>query len=186
MRFFLLATLLSMPAPAFAAFHEWDVVEVFTDESETVQFIELATNAAGQQFLADHFIRTEDDNVALQTYTFEFDLDVEPPDTTAGRRFLIGTPGFFEFSGVVPDYEMPSGFIEVGVADEINFAHFDSFALAGLPTDGVNSLLDDGSTLANSPTNFAGVTGSVVVPEPAGAFAALSAFAALAVASRRR
>src|SRR5512144_3172412 len=114
----LLAALL-LPARAGANFHLWELTKAFSNADGSVQFIELFTAAAGQEFLDGHFIRTEASNVALQTFNFASDLPVVFPDTTANHHFLLATPDFAAVAGFAPDYEIPAGFIEIGVADEI-------------------------------------------------------------------
>jgi hypothetical protein len=60
---------------------------------------------------------------------------------------------------VTPDYVVPNGFFfQAGGA--VNFAGVDVWNHGPLPTDG-RSLNRDGSTSIPSPTNFAGVTGSL-------------------------
>jgi serralysin len=177
MRLVLAVLLLLLPAaPARALFHLWDVAEVFSDASGTVQFIELFTQFGSQQFVGGHFLRTEQANAALQTFTFPTDL----PGDSANRTFLLATPGFAAVAGIEPDYEIPAGFIEVGVADEINFAGFDSFPLAGLPTDGALALLDGGATAPATPRNFAGEQGTIDLPEPGASWLGLVAACVLA------
>lgn len=183
-RFAALVLMLGFAAPADAAFHEWDVAEVFSNSDGSIQFIEFFTSSNGQQFLSGHSVRTQRLGATLETFDLTSNLLVPP--STANRRFLVATPGFSAVAGVTPDYELPApGFIELGVADAINFADFDLFLLAGLPTDGVNSLYDGGGIAANTPTNFAGATG-MVVPEPATGALALAATCTLLGLSRRR
>jgi serralysin len=163
MRSLLLVVLLVLAAaPARALFHLWDVSEVFSDASGDVQFIELSTASSSQQFVGDHLVRTRDGGAVLETFTIPDDL----PGSSTNRRFLLATPGFLAVAGIEPDFTIPAGFIELGVADEIDFADVDSFPLAGLPTDGALALQRGGATAAASPTNFAGEVGTIDLPEP--------------------
>lgn len=163
MRLPLLVALLLLPAaPARALFHLWDVSEVFSDASGEVQFIELFTSQGSQQFVGDHDIRTRDGGAVLETFTIPEDL----PGDSEDHHFLLATPGFLAVAGIEPDFTIPAGFIELGVADGIDFAGVDTFPLAGLPTDGVLALQRGGGTAAASPTNFAGEVGAIDVPEP--------------------
>jgi serralysin len=182
----LLLALCGYAAPALATFHLWHVSEVFSNADGSIQFIEFFTTSGGQQFLGGgaRFVRTEQANVTRNSFTFPADLVVPPLSTTANHHFLVATPGFHAVAGITPDFEIPAGFIEVGIADEINYANFASFVLAGLPTDGVNSLNEAAVIAAATPTNFAGSTGTIV-PEPGVGLSGIAAVACLA-ASRRR
>ncbi|MCH8137768.1 MAG: hypothetical protein IH926_02240, partial [Proteobacteria bacterium] len=85
---------------------------------------------------------------------------------TADFAALPGAPA--------PDFIIPAGsvpFIGIGVDETIKYCPacgYDTFSfLAGaLPTDGINSLSFDLSTSTNSPTNFAGDSGSVDAGDP--------------------
>lgn len=79
---------------------------------------------------------------------------------------LIATQGFADLGVVTPDFIVPSGFLFVD-GGTLNFAGVDgdvnyyTVAYTVLPTDGTMSWNIDGSTGVNSPTNFAGSTGTV-------------------------
>ena len=109
-------------------------------------------------------------NDALNLYVFDADVS---SDLTANKFALIATSGFASLPGAVPpDFVMPDGFIDTSVVVTITLSTIDefTFALGAIPTDGFNSLYRDGPSMgANSPTNFAGQTGSIDVPEPAAA-----------------
>ena len=158
--------LLLAPLSASAAFHLWDITEVYSNADGTVQFVELQTCATiptcnSEQFISAHTI-TSNANV----YTFPNDL----PAGTANPHFLLATPAFASQPGAgTPDYTLPAANFMSTVADTINWAGVDSFTynVGALPTDGFFSLNEPfGSnvrtTAANSPTNFAGQVG----PEP--------------------
>lgn len=159
---FILAT-----ASAQASFHLWQITEVYSDPTGTVQFIELFTDTDGEEFLTGHMI-TSDSN----SFTFLTNL---PSEMTANHHFLIATPGYTAISGApAPDYVLPSNNWFSLSSDTIDYAGVNSltFTPGQLPTDGVNSLnrIFNPPTSTtffiaqNSPTNFAGDTGSV--PEP--------------------
>ena len=145
------------------AFHLYDITEVYSNASGTVQFIELFTTATGQDEMQGHVITV----TAGTTNTFIFDHDLGS-NSTANTYMLIATQGFADLGIVTPDYIVPNGFLFLPNGT-INFANdWDILAYSNLPTDGVNSLGVSGPTgghttsvVDNSPTNFAGDTGHV-------------------------
>ena len=159
--------------PCFAAFHLWDIKEVFSNQDGTVQFIELFTTSSGERFLKNHTITATSDGTVVN-FTLDHDLDT----TTANKHFLIATAGFAALAGgVAPDYTpLPANFFNPNAASiSINFAGVDTVTFAGsaLPKDGINSLTDQTPAGAqnlvsgtNSPTNFAGAVGSINVSAP--------------------
>ncbi len=91
---------------------------------------------------------------------------------TSNRYFLIATPAFAALPGApTPDREIPAGSIPFASAggDTISYGAFDSVVYGSgvLPTDGILSLNDNLTTGVNSPTNYAGTTGSVNAAPPA-------------------
>ncbi|MCY7388885.1 MAG: hypothetical protein LH481_12620, partial [Burkholderiales bacterium] len=158
-----LATLLlACATSARANFHLWQINEVYSNQSGSVQFVELSTTSAGQQFLLTHTI-TCTQGVTTRTFTFPSDLAAG----TANKKFLIATPAFAALGIVTPDYIMPEGFLFTGKAT-LNFGESASvLAYAALPTDGTQSINASGIAGANSPTNYAGVAGSISSAPPA-------------------
>lgn len=175
------ALALLVPWPAHAAFHLWDIVEVFSNEDGSVQYVEMFTSGTTERFLSNHALRTRQETVVLETFTIPSDL----AGSTSNRSLLFATPGFETVAGIAPDFTIPAGFIEVGVADELAFETVSFFALAGLPTDGIGALYVGGVVDAPSPTNFAGETGTIV-PEPIAAAAGGAALGSLLLLRRRR
>jgi hypothetical protein len=159
----LLATFLALVAfEADADFHLWTMNELYSSADGSVQFLEISALAGGQQFLAGHTLVASSGGVS-RSFTFPANL----PGDTAGRRMLIGTQAFAALAVVAPDYVVPDGFFFQG-GGAINFAEFsDTWSHPALPADGTLSLGRDGATAVNSPRNFAGQTGTVVVaPAP--------------------
>lgn len=167
-----------------AAFHLWQVKEVFSNADGSVQFIELFNSFSGENFVAGHTIVSNSDGV-IKNFTLSSNLS---SSATANRHLLIATPGFGDLpGGVTPDYTLPdpitSGpFFNPSAANiSIRFDGSNDtmmFSSATLPKDGVNSLTDTGATGfppgtpnivtgVNSPTNFAGNSGSVNLAPPA-------------------
>ena len=149
--------LLVSAATAHAAFHLWQLNEIYSNADGTVQFIELRTSAGGQQFLTGHAITSLQGSTTL-SFTFPSDL----PGDTAGRNFLIGTTGFAALGLVTPDYIVPNGFLFT-TDGSVNFAGVDSVSWNALPVDGAMSIDPSGAMAINSPTNFAGVTATISV-----------------------
>lgn len=171
-----------------AAQHFWDVKEIYSNHDGSVQFIEFFTTFSSQQFLNAHTITatsTVGGTPTVKTFTFPSNLSTSPPNpsSTANRHMLIATPGFGALAGGVADdfpltFTPPGGTFFNPNADSItiNFGpNFDIVTFAGslLPKDGVNSLTDQAPAGTqnlvvgvNSPTRFAGATGSVNLPPP--------------------
>jgi hypothetical protein len=154
---------LGFSAGANAAFHLWQVSEMYSNSDGTIQFIRVTALAGGQQFLAGHTLRsTENVSGAFNTFTFPANL---PGDTT-GKSMLIGTTGFAALGVVTPDYTIPNGFLHHVNGGIFNFAEgADQINFTGMPINGKTSFLRGGGTALNAPKNFAGATGTVLVPQ---------------------
>jgi len=150
-----------MSTSAYATFHLWDFNELFTNADGTIQFIELFTSFNGQQFASgESFLATQ----GVATHSFVFPSNTPAP--TANHNLLVATAGFAALPGApTPDFIMPDGFLFAPDGSVQNLAVFGpTITYASLPTDGLMSLAGDGSTVAvNSPTNYAGDTGSIDV-----------------------
>lgn len=151
----LIAALVLAPQ-ASATFHLWQIREIYSDASGTVQYVELATSAGGQQFLAGH-----DVSATQGGSTHSFIIPSNLPGDSADRTFLIGTPGFASLNLVTPDYIMPSGFL-FQPGGSVNFAGVDAVSYTSLPTDGIHGLDRNGNSVVNAPTNFAGASASIL------------------------
>ena len=143
---------------AEASFHKWDISEVYSNADGSVQFIELFVSAtSNERFLLNMKITS-----AANSNTFTFPSH-SPPTST--NHLLIATPGFALLPGaVVPDFTLPVTNFFSAASDTINFANVDIVAISGAPTDGINSLNFPGGVAVNSPTNFAGAVGELVLP----------------------
>lgn len=154
-----------------ATFHTFDIEEVFSNGDGSVQFIELreADGVDGINQFAGNRLTT---NANVLTYPTDL-----PETTTANRFVLIATASFTTLPGAVtPDYIMPQQFFEtrddtISIVETATDVTVDTFAFGSgvslpLPSDGVLSLHRDGTTGVNSPTNFAGETGSVNAAPP--------------------
>lgn len=157
---------------AQAAFHLWQIKEIYRNADGSVQFIELFTSSDSQQFLSGQ-------TILLQTLTgttldtFSFGGNSSAP--TGGHHLLIGTANIGTIYGVTPDFTYTTAnFDVIGGADRrINFAgNSDIESIVDLPTNGsqsINGLVAVGNpariNAQASPTNFAGQTASI--PEPA-------------------
>jgi hypothetical protein len=158
-------------SPARAAFHLWQVKEVFSNADGTVQFVELFDNFNNEHFVSGHQVRSTADGVNT---TFTIPSNLPNPPQSAGRHMLLATPGFAAYAGVTPDYTLPANFINLAATNyTISFVGVDSFnyTAALLPDDGVSSITDTNlygvatlSTGLNSPTNFQNQVGFVPGP----------------------
>lgn len=152
--------------PAWGSFHTFVINEIFSSADGTVQFVELreAQGADGQQFLAGHTL-TVTQGGTTRTFTFATNL---PGATTANRFVLMATQAFANLNAVAPDYILPPNFLFAN-GGTLNFADVDVVVYTALPTDGRSSINRALASAVNSPTNFAGATGSInLAAAPAG------------------
>lgn len=153
---------------ARAGSHLWKINEVFSNADGTIQFLELkeCCGATLEIFLNGLQV------TSLATgKVFQFGANL-PMVSTANRHLLLGTVAFAAMPGApTPDYIIPANFIGTG-SDTLRYApvqNYDTFTFGAgaMPTNGTMSIhmTDYNShtftTAANSPTNFAGESGSI-------------------------
>ena len=169
--------------PTKAAFHLWQLQELYSDSTGSLQFIELFTTSNNQQFVAGQQIQVS--NIG-GTLTNTFTIPTNLPSSSTNKSFLLGTAGLQAAGGPTPDYIIPKSFLFTG-GGSIAFFGANSGAYTALPTNGTASRIWGGSTnnATNSPTNFAGQIGTVV-PEPNSLYLAALAVVGFCCMSRRR
>lgn len=145
---------------AMGGAHTWDVNEVFSNADGTIQFIELReangtpneVNVAGRPVSSD-----------ATGKSFVIPTSVAAP--TSNKHILIATAAFAALPGApTPDHIIPAGslpFFFSITGDTVRYNPYDAFTFGAVPTDGIMSISDGGVVAANSPTNYAGATGSV-------------------------
>lgn len=144
------------------AFHLYDINELFSNASGSIQFIELRVGGSnGESFWSGQTITVTQ---AGETHTFTFSTNL-PSTQTANTSVLLATQGFANLGLVTPNYIIPDGFLFTSGGATVNFGGgADTVNYLALPTDGRNSIDRAGTQQVNSPTNFAGQTGSVTLP----------------------
>lgn len=190
----LLASAALLAPSAQAAFHVFDIQEIFSNADGSVQFIELFSTSSGQNVVGGLTIRLEVASPVSTLGTFTFPAG-NGPTNTLNKTYLIGTSNLTAIYGVTPDFILPANFLTVGTGfsnKRVNFAGgTDVVNLLNLPLDGVGSLngLIGNDTSTNTsvnaqatPTNNAGAT--FTIPEPV--TASLLGFGVLALLRRRR
>jgi hypothetical protein len=149
-----------------ATFHFWDIVELYSNEDGSIQFIELSTLVDGQELLKNHQIQCSGPG-GTHTFTFTNDL----PAGTAGKTFIIGTSNLISVpGGLKPDYVMPPNFLflTIGATNTVNFSGVDIRTYTNLPTDGMASIVRTapGANMifnaTNSPKNYSNQSNSIV------------------------
>ena len=152
---------LAWVSPALAGHHRWDISEVFSNADGSVQFVELFSANSGEAGLNGWTITSSSGGL----FTFVGSLSGE----TANTWVLVGTNAFALADGApTPDYVLPDGFFDPA-SDTLSYAGTaDVWMISDVPTDGVSSLDRVAGVGVNSPTNFAGETGSIDLTPPDG------------------
>jgi len=148
---------------AQAAFHLFQIQQVYSNADGSVQFVVLFSYDNLENKWGGQYISTRDAR-GSRSYTFPSNL---PSQLTSGKAVLVATESFAALGLVTPNFVVPDQFFPTGEGS-INFAGADSLSYkdGDLPLDGVNSLYRDGHSARNLATNFAGA--SVSLGPPAG------------------
>jgi hypothetical protein len=163
-RFMVLATLagvavLAVPSTSHASHHLWKLSQIFSNASGSVQFAELSTaptNVTDEPNVGAH-------NLTANGHVFNFVTNLTVP----AHWLLVATAGFQNLpGGVQPDYILPTSFFSTGGGTIAYAEGLDTWNYGVVPTDGVHSLMRDGSTAVNSPINTLNQAGSVTVTPP--------------------
>lgn len=165
--------LLALVPAAHAGVHTWDVNEVFSNADGSIQFVELreANGTAGETGVGNGSISSL---VQGQSHSFGNGAVTGP---TTNKFYLIATQSFADLPGApTPDEIIPIGKIPffAVAGDRVSFVTYDNFdfQLLSLPTNGIDSLNRNGTgstsgvVAVNSPTNYAGDSGSVDASPP--------------------
>ena len=163
---------------ALAGSHLWRFNEIFSNVDGTIQFIEMHEIGGSELEIAllDKWVESE---ATGARFVFP-DILVAP---TANKFLLLGTARFAALPGApTPDYIIQENFFSTD-GDTLRYWAY-SFATAeygpgDVPLDGVSSFDLAGGTAVNSPTNYAGESGSVDlnIPIPAMSAVGLAVFA---------
>jgi len=147
--------------PAQAVFHLNGIEELYTDATGTLQFIQLHSTPSGQQNVGGRKITVFNvDGTQAHVLTLPNNL----PGDTADKHWLIGTAGIDAAGAPAPDFIMPDNFLFIAGGNILYFG-LNSGPYSALPTDGTMAReFGTSNNVPNVAENFAGATGSVVVP----------------------
>jgi hypothetical protein len=144
---------------AQAGHHSWDITELYSNSTGSVQYVELFCPANGEAGLGPFTLTSTTGSINFVTNL--------PSATTLNTWVLCATSNFASYpGGITPDYVIPAGFFPTA-GGTINYAGgADVWAYGAVPTNGILALQRNGSTATNSPRNFAGGSGSVNLATP--------------------
>lgn len=154
-------------ATAPALFDQWRFTEFFSNADGTVQFIELRCG----DFNSENMATVAHIHSSSTNKVFFFPANL-PSTVTANKFLFVATDGFESLPGaVMPDFAtltpLPPNFfnpagdtVKLFVSGVVGAA--DSRTFPSVPTDGFTSRHYPSNTLTtNTPTNFAGQSGSI-------------------------
>jgi len=188
----LFAALVVGADPAFAASHLWRFSEFYSSPDGTVQFIEMQEIGGSQNEtnISGHWFATDGYN---QNHSQLLGSDL--PTGTANKKFLVGTQSYAALPGVpAPDYVLPDGILDP-TGDTVVWWFYQTIVIPPgvMPTNGVDSIHvvtpsfpgnpPVYSVATNSPTNFAGDTGTVALAVPSLSVGGAAILAALVTAT---
>jgi len=138
------------------AFHLWTISEAYSNVDGSVQFIELFTTSPGETQIAGHTITFTPTGGSAVNFVVPGNLS----SSTATKSLLFATQGYADLGLVTPDFIIPDGFLST-TGGTLNVFGVDSLTFSSLPTGGTLSINGSGTSGINSPTNFAGASGSI-------------------------
>jgi hypothetical protein len=155
--------LLSVAGRAHAAFHLWAITQIYSNSDGSLQFIEMIDNSGGQQFVGGQSI-TVLNGGSMHPFTVPNNLSTD----SFHHELLFGTSKLEAAGGPKPDFIIPNGFLFTG-GGTIDFfgtsGGTNGLSYPALPTDSVHALTyNNGPVVINSPQNFLGQTGAVLLP----------------------
>ncbi len=171
----ILATVLALcgASAASAGSHLWRFSEFYSSTDRTVQFIEMQEigGSNDETNLDQHWFTTDGFN---QDHAQVLGNDLPPG--TANKKFLVGTESYAALPGVPePDYVLPDGFLNPS-GDTVVWWLYQTIPIPPgvMPSDGTRSITVVDPNIQNpvydvginSPSNFAGETGTVVLGAP--------------------
>ena len=146
---------------AQAAFHLWQINEIFSNASGTVQFIELFDANSGENFVGTSFVNSNS-RVRISrrsAHTNQFSRqNISAGDTRLCRLAWRSHARLHHPAELL--FGLQDTITFTGSGDSVTFTG------AQLPKNGVLSLNANLTTSTNSPKNFHNEQGSVAVPEP--------------------
>lgn len=145
----------------YAGGHTWYINEVFSNADGTVQFVELQECCGGNN---EVMIFGRDVLSAQTGLSYIFPVNIGCINCTANAYLLLGTAGYAALPGApAPDFMIPDNFFDKN-GDTLTYSVYapNTMVFGALVMDGLTSTQRDGSLTPNSPTNFAGVTGTVL------------------------
>ena len=154
--FLILAVLWQTPASPDS--HQWRFNEVFSNDDGTIQFVEMKECCG---FTAEHAL--QDKWVLAVGADNKLVFRNNLTGDTAGKHLLLATQAFADLPGMpAPDFILPPGFLPLA-GETLEYWTYTpaTWSYNALPVDGITSVNVDGSTGVNSPTNFAGESGSL-------------------------
>ena len=185
------ALFLGTPFRAGAPSHLWRFEEFFSTADRKVQYIEMR-EIGGSEIetnLDQHWYATNSFN---QNHSQVLGYDL--PFGTAFKKFLVGTQSYAVMAALQnlpePDYILPDGFLNPD-GDTVVWWFYQTIVIPPgvMPQDGFRSIRVVNPTIptyaveTNSPTNFAGETGTIPLAVPSQSDHTLALLAPLLLAA---